>query len=717
MEIRKVFGLDGPNIWANSPVVEAWVDLGRFEELPTDQLPGFTERLMQALPSLIEHRCSVGERGGFLQRLRTGTWLGHVLEHVTLELQSLTHAPVGWGRARETPERGVYKVVVKCEDTRFAERCLWSARELIMALVDAQPFDLEATLRRLRQQADQLCLGPSTRAIVQAAKARGIPFIRLTEGNLMQLGHGQAQRRIWTAETDRTSAVAEGIAQDKELTRSLLAATGVPVPTGRAVKDPDDAWQAARALGEPVVVKPTDANHGRGVSIRLEDESAIRAAFDLAAAEGSGVLVERFVPGTQHRVLVVGERAIAAASGEADELVGDGSSTIRQLIELANRDPRRGEGSAQLLTLLELNPIALDLLRTQNLTPDSIPQAGERVLIQYHGDLTVDETDRLHPEVAAACVLAAQTVGLDIAGIDLVAGDIGVPLAAQGGAVIEVNASPGLVAHLKPLAGKPRPVGEAIVEQLFPVGADGRVPLIAVSGTEQRSLTAALVARCLGASGVSVSRADATGTYLGDRKLSPAPAATVEGARHALMNPSAAAVVLEVSELETLERGLGFDRCAVAIVTSTEGAASRIRPGVDDETTLEKALRAPVDVVAPGGFAVLPAGAAGLERLAEHCKGKVVLFGGSRDASPVREHLASGGAALVRVGRQLCWCHDGTSEPPFELAQIETTQIETARIEPIASGDVEPLAAAVAAALALGLPRGIVEEFLNNYAG
>jgi cyanophycin synthetase len=707
MEIRKFFGLNGPNIWANSAVLEAWVDLGRFEELPTDKLPGFTERLMHALPSLIEHRCSIGERGGFLQRLETGTWLGHVLEHVTLELQTLTHAPVGWGRARETPERGVYKVAVKCEDTRFAEHCMRGARELILATVEGRTFALDSELERLRMLADQLCLGPSTRAIVHAAKARGIPFIRLTEGNLMQLGYGQAQRRIWTAETDRTSAVAEGIAQDKDLTRRLLAASGVPVPSGRVVKDPDDAWQAAQDLGEPVVVKPIDANHGRGVSIRLEAEAAIRAAFELAAAEGTGVVVERFVPGTQHRVLVVGERAIAAASGEADELVGDGNSTIRQLVDLANRDPRRGEGSAQLLTLLELNPIALDLLRTQGLTADSVPAAGERVLIQYHGDLTVDVTDRLHPEVAAACVLAAETVGLDIAGIDLVAADIGQPLAEQGGAVIEVNASPGLVAHLKPLAGKPRPVGEAIVNQLFAAGEEARVPVVAVSGVEGRGAVAELIARCLGGTGLAVARADATGTYLGARRLGAAAAANAEGARRALMHPSANAVVLEVDEMNVLEQGLAFDRCQIAVVTTTRGAASKVRPGVDDETTIEKAIRAPVDVVRPGGFAVLDAADPAWVRLSEHCKGTVVLYGGSLDDELVRDHLGAGRSALIRLGSQLVWCHGEERAAPLALPP-------GAESKPASL--VEPVMAAAAAVLALGVPRSVVQEFLNNSA-
>jgi cyanophycin synthetase len=707
MEIRKVFGLNGPNIWANSPVLEAWVDLGHFEELPTDKLPGFSDRLMAVLPSLIEHRCSIGERGGFLQRLQTGTWLGHVLEHVTLELQTLTHADSGYGRARETPERGVYKVIVKCEDTRFAEHCMRCARELILACVEEQPFTLDAELSRLRDLADRLCLGPSTRAIVQAARARGIPFIRLTEGNLMQLGYGKAQRRIWTAETDRTSAVAEGIAQDKELTRKLLSAAGVPVPSGRVVKDADDAWLATRELGEPVVIKPVDANHGRGVSIRLEQEGEVRSAFERAALEGSGVMVERFIPGTQHRVLVVGEQVVAAAAGEADELEGDGTSTIRELVARANRDPRRGEGSAQLLSTLRLNDVALDLLRQQGFMPDSVPPAGQSVLIQYHGDLTVDETDQLHPDVATTCVLAAQTVGLDIAGIDLVAADIALPLAEQGGAVIEVNASPGLVAHLKPLSGKPRPVGEAIVNQLFGPGAVGRVPVVAVSGTEQRGRVSELVAQWLGQQGFTVGRADGSGLYLGARQLQPGPCADSLGARRALMNPAASAVVLELSERSILEEGLSFDRCQVAIVTSARGADALARPGVDEALTIAKALRAPVDVVVTDGYAVLNATEPAVLAMAEHCKGRVVLFGGARDQSPILEHVDGGGAALVRLGSQLIWWSNQSAAAAIELGSTAESSGER---------PVEPVMAAAASVLALGVSAAALQEFINNSA-
>jgi len=705
MHIRKIFDLDGPNIWSNKPAIEAWVDLGHFEELPTNKLAGFTERLMGYLPSLIEHRCSIGERGGFLQRLETGTWLGHVLEHVTLELQSLAYSPVGFGRARETLEYGVYKVVVRCASPRFAEMCMRSARELILSIVDDKPYDLDAELKELRIQGGHLCFGPGTQAIVDAARARGIPFLRLTDGNLVQLGYGKAQRRIWTAETDATSAVAESVAQDKELTRRLLAAAGVAVPTGRTVADASDAWLAAQELAEPVVVKPVDGNHGRAVSIRLDTEEAVRAAYELAAKEGSGVIVERFIPGIQHRVLVVGDQAVASVAGDADVLQGDGTSTIRQLIDEANRDPRRGVGQTWVLSRIELTPIVLELLRRQDFTPDSVPKVGESVLVQHHGDLTVDETERLHPEVAAMCVLAAQAVGLDIAGLDVVAADIGLPLEAQGGAVIEVNASPGLLAHLKPLTGQPRPVGEAIVNQLFAPGEQGRIPLVAVSGTLGRTETATLIAQCLAARGHTVARADSSGLHLGARTLRAEPAADATSGRHALMNPGASAAVLETSERSILEEGLSFDHCQVAVVTTSVGAEGLARPGVEDRSAVDKALRAPVDVVLPDGFAVLNASDPVVAGMAAHCKGRVVLFGDSPAASPLKEHLEAGEQALVRLGSQLIWWKGTEKFPPLTVSTLtESTDLAS----------VEPLMAAAAAILALGVSGPELQAFLNK---
>src|SRR5512135_205212 len=376
MEFLKILPLRGPNIWTYRPALEVWVDIGALEDSPSNTIPGFYERLTAWLPTLVEHHCGVGERGGFLQRLREGTWAGHILEHVTLELQNLAGMQSGFGKARETGVRGVYKVVVRSRQEQVTRAALHAARDLILAAMQDKPYDVAAAVARLHDMVDSLCLGPSTACIVDAATDRGIPSIRLTEGNLVQLGYGARQRRIWTAETDRTGAIAEGISKDKDLSKSLLSACGVPVPEGRIVDSPADAWQAAESIGVPVVVKPIDANHGRGVSIDLMTREEIEAAFHLADKEGSEVIVERFVRGNEHRLLVVGGRLAAAARGESVSLVADGRSTIRQLIDTqVNIDPRRGPSEEFPLDLLLLDEDAAARfeLERQGYNGESVP--------------------------------------------------------------------------------------------------------------------------------------------------------------------------------------------------------------------------------------------------------------------------------------------------------------------------------------------------------
>ena len=341
MEFRKVLALRGPNIWTHFPVLEAWVDLKELGDRASHELPGFSERLMAWLPSLVEHRCSVGQRGGFFERLRRGTYPAHILGHVALELQTLAGTPVAFGRARETSEAGVYKVVVEYKEEELARACLETARQLCLAAANDQPFDVAGAIKKLEDTAHDVCLGPSTAAIVRAAHARGIPVRRLNSGSsLVQLGYGARQRRICTAETDRTSAIAESIAQDKELTRTLLRQAGVPVPSGRPVKDAEDAWEAAMEIGFPVVVKPQYGNQGRGVITNLSTREQVMTAFVNAREEGTSIMVEKFAPGADYRILVIGGKMVAAASREPAHVIGDGRSTVTQLVEVVNRDPR-----------------------------------------------------------------------------------------------------------------------------------------------------------------------------------------------------------------------------------------------------------------------------------------------------------------------------------------------------------------------------------------
>jgi len=588
IEFLKIVPLRGPNIWTYRPVLEAWVDIGDLEDSPSNTLPGFYERLSSWLPALIEHRCGVGERGGFLQRVREGTWPGHILEHVTLELQNLAGMQSGFGKARSTSVRGVYKVVVRSRHEEVSRACLYAARDLIMAAIEDRPFDMPVTVAHLRDLADSLCLGPSTACIVDAATDRHIPSIRLTEGNLVQLGYGARSRRIWTAETDQTSAIAESISSDKDLTKNLLQTCGVPVPEGRLVDSPEDAWKAAEEIGVPIVVKPRDGNHGRGVSTELMTREEVEAAYPLALGEGSGVIVERFVRGNEHRLLVVGGRLVAAARGESASVVGDGRQTLIELIDTQiNTDPRRGttEDYPLNVILVDKDPaVRLEITR-QGFTPDAIPPLGAEVMIQRNGNVAFDVTDLVHPDVAATVSLAARIVGLDIAGIDLVAEDISRPLDEQRGAIVEVNAGPGLLMHLKPASGEPRPIGRAIVDSLFPEGENGRIPIVGITGTNGTNLVARLVASLLHLSGKTVGLACSDGLYHDQRQVEKGNRATWTASRKVLLNRVAEAAVFENGSDMILSRDWP--------TTDAKSASSPIltRPGTLENITLKPRIR------------------------------------------------------------------------------------------------------------------------------
>ncbi|MFN3884672.1 MAG: cyanophycin synthetase [Rhodocyclaceae bacterium] len=705
IEFLKIVHLRGPNMWTYRPVLEAWVDIGDLEDHPSNTLPGFTERLIAWLPSLQGHRCSYDEEGGFVRRLEEGTWPAHILEHVTLELQNLAGMPGGFGRARGMDTRGHYKVVVRAFHPEVTREALYAARDLVMAAIEDRPFDVASTVKRLHELADRRLLGPSTAAIVDAAdaKPRRIPHIRLNDGNLVQLGYGAASRRIWTAETDLTGAIAESIACDKDLTKTLLAACGVPIPEGRMVDDPDDAWEAAQEIGLPVVVKPYDGNHGRGVSLELMNEAEVKAAFPVADAEGSGVMVERHVPGEEHRLLVVGERLVAACKGESIFITGDGRSTVRELIDgQLNTDPRRGEAEEFPLEtiVLDRDPLVQLNLRRQGMDGESIPAAGQKVLIQRTGTYAIDVTDEVHPETARIACLAAKVVGLDIAGIDLVVEDVSRPLDEQRGAIVEVNAGPSLLMHLKPAVGKPRPVGEAIVEHLFPAGSTGRIPLIGISGSRDTTLVAQIVARLLRLSGLRAGLACAEGLYQEGRCVEAGDCAHWEPAQRLLMNRSLEAAVIENPPHVIAGEGLAYDRCQVGIVTSFDAQALLPEHGITNEELLYKVVRTQIDVVLPDGIGVLNADDETVASLAELCDGEVIFF--SRDlAMPrVAKHLASGGRAVVLRDSQVVLISPTAEMPLVALDRI-----------PLLQESAENLAA-VLASLAAGWALGLSTDLL-----
>ncbi|HEU0188137.1 MAG TPA: cyanophycin synthetase [Gallionellaceae bacterium] len=714
LKFIKVMSLRGPNIWTYRPVLEAWVDIGDLEDAPSNTIPGFYERLSAWLPGLIEHRCGVGERGGFLQRLREGTWPGHILEHVTLELQNLAGMQTGFGKARETSVRGLYKVAVRTRHEKVGRACMEAARELVLAAIEDSPYDLAGTLTRLKDLADSLCLGPSTACIVDAATERGIPSMRLTDGNLVQLGYGVNQHRIWTAETDKTSAIAESISSDKDLTKQLLQSCGVPIPEGRLVDSPADAWEAAEDIGVPVVVKPLDANHGRGVSAELMTKEEIEAAYQVAIQEGSSVIVERFIRGHEHRILVIAGKVVAAARGESAFVIGDGSSTIRALIDTQlNTDPRRGvtEDFPLSLIILEEEPAILLELSRQGFEPDSIPAAGKKVMVQRNGNMAFDVTDQVHPDVALVTTLAAKVVGLDIAGIDLVAEDISRPLEEQRGAIVEVNAGPGLLMHLKPAQGEARPVGEAIVNSLFPNEDNGRIPIVGISGSQGKTLVAQLLARLLHLGGKQVGMSCSKGLYLNHRQLQPGNCANWEAGHKILLNRAVEAAVLVNGAREILAEGLPYDRCLIGVVTNLAHHADLDNFYVHTPEHLYNVLRTQVDVVLPEGMAILNADDVQVAGMASLCDGEVIFFGSNPDNEVMLKHLKQNGRAVVLRDRHVMLAQGKAMTP---LSTLEDIQMANGCTSPVV---IDSLLAAIACAWALNLPTELIRTGVETFRG
>ena len=653
--LRTTF-LRGPSVWTYRPILEVWLDLGELEDFPSNKLPGLNERLTAWLPDLVEHTCGVGERGGFIQRLEGGTWMGHVLEHVVIELLNLSGMPAEFGQTREISRRGIYRMVFRCPEEAVARVALEHGHRLLMAAINDQAFDLKAAIQAIKTAINDRYLGPSTGCIVDAAGERRIPHIRLNDGNLVQLGYGAAQRRIWTAESDQTSAIAEGIAQDKDFTKRLLASCGVPVPEGQIVSSAEEAWEVAQDIGFPVTVKPSDGNHARGVTLELSQEADIKAAFALAQPEGSDVIVEKFIDGIEHRLLVVGGKVVAATKGETVSVHGNGQATLAELVAVLNQDPRRGPEQEYPLDWIDTDKGAVQLeLKRQNVTPATVIPKGQSVLLQRNGNMAIDCTDDVHPDVAYYATLAAKIVGLDIAGMDMIVKDVSKPLQGQG-AILEVNAGPGLLMHLKPTSGAPRPVGMAIADHLFPredgPGA-GRIPLVGIVGTRHNAFIARLVGWLLQLSGKLTGVASSEGMYIAGRQTQKTNTANWAGAHRLLTNRLAQAAVIQTTARSILEEGLAYDRCLVGVVTDMDGYEGLADHDVLEQAKMTRVLRTQIDVVLDEGAGVLNADIAQVAELAPLCDGEVLLYSTSADNAAVAAHRAEGEgrAVFVRAGQ------------------------------------------------------------------
>lgn len=703
MEVSRIRALRGPNLWSRHTAIEAVVTCSTVERNSADQAD--FEAAVRARFPAIGALAPIGYQGPVT--------LAHLLEVATLALQAQAGCPVTFSRTSSTSEHGVYQVVVEYSEEEVGRLALDLAQGLVSAVMNNQPFDGEAALARLRELDEDVRMGPSTAAIVEAGLARGIPYRRLTQGSLVQFGWGSRQRRIQAAEMDTTSAVAESIAQDKDLTKKLLHAAGVPVPLGRPVADPDDAWAVAQQIGLPVVLKPQDGNQGKGVTVNVVTRPHLEIAYK-AAAEIGAVMVEKYLPGNDFRLLVVGERLVAAARRDPPQVIGDGTHTVRELVDIVNSDPKRGTGHATSLTKIRFDEIAIARLGLQGLAPESVPDQGRRVILRNNANLSTggtatDVTDDVHPEVAASAVAAARMVGLHICGVDVVCESVLMPLEEQSGGIVEVNAAPGLRMHLSPSYGKPRHVGEAMVGNLYAHGDDGRVPVVAVTGTNGKTTVTRLIAHLFATSGLRVGMTNTDGVYVEGRQTDSGDCSGPKSARNVLLHPDVDAAVFETARGGILREGLGFDRCLVAVVTNL-GAGDHL--GMNYINTVEELAqlkRVVVQNVAPEGYAVLNAADAIVAAMASVCAGEVIYFAIDRHHPVMATHRAQG-KRIVYVEGDCLIAAQGVWRESVNLRDVPITRNGAIGFQ------VENVMASMAAAWGAGLGWDAIRRGLGSFA-
>jgi cyanophycin synthetase len=724
IEIQRTAVYRGPNIWARVPVIHFVVDIGELEDRPSDKIPGFNDRLIGLIPTLEEHSCSLGHRGGFVERLRRGTWMGHVLEHVALELQGLAGASVTRGLTRESDQCGVYDVVFEYrqEDVGLAAGQL-AARLLNHLIYGVEPaFDF---VRELENEvillAERLAYGPSTFAIVDEAERRGIPVLRLhPQRSLVQLGHGCYQKRIWATLTSESSDVAVDIAGDKEMTNQLLRDVGIPSPRGALATDVEDAVAEAARIGYPVVLKPLDGNHGRGVCINLADEAAVRASYPIAvaASRGGAVVVERFVAGKDYRVLVVDNEVVAVAERVPAHVVGDGEHTVGQLVELANADPRRGIGHEKILTRIQIDAQTRDTLERQGLGLDDVPEPGRFVQLKLTGNMStggtaIDRTDEIHPDNIEIAKQAAMVVGLDVAGIDFVTPDISRSVREVGGAIVEVNAAPGFRMHTHPTEGLPRQVGRAVIDMLFKPGEPTRVPIVAVTGTNGKTTTSRMIAHIMQTAGKVVGLTTTDGIYVNGTQIAAGDMAGPGSARMILKNPRVDFAVLETARGGILRSGLGFDRCNIAVVTNVAGDHLGLK-GVETVADLARVKAVVPASVFRDGASVLNADNRWTAEMARDARGEIIFFSLDEANPVIQDHLRERGRAVVLrqtdQGEMLTLLERKRETSILNVRDIPATAEGCIRV------NIANALAASAAAIAADVPLECIRDSLRVFA-
>lgn len=653
MKIIEIKILRGPNFWSvrRTKLIQLKLDLEEMEERPTNTIAGFKERLDKLMPTLYEHRCSEGHAGGFYERVIEGTWMGHVIEHIALELQTLAGMDTGFGRTRGTGIKGEYYVCFSYIEEDAGVYAARAAVRVAQALIDDKPYELDKDIMRMREIREDTRLGPSTGCIVEEAARRGIPFIRLNKHSLVQLGYGIHQKRIRATIASTTSNIAVDIACDKEETKNLLGAAEIPVPGGTVIRTMEGLTQAVEKFGYPLVIKPIDGNHGKGNTTNITTWDQAVTAFNAAKEYGRNVIVEKFITGFDFRILVINYKFICAALRTPASVKGDGKNTIQYLIDETNKDPRRGYGHEKVLTQITIDQFTQKMLDEKGYTLNTIPVKGELVLLKPTANLSTggtsnDVTEEVHPANIFMCERIAKIIGLDICGIDIMAKDLRTPVSENGGAILEVNAAPGFRMHIEPSEGLPRNVAEPVVDMLFPKGSAGRIPIIAVTGTNGKTTTTRLTAHIAKSAGKKVGYTTSDGVYIQNQLMMKGDCTGPVSSQFVLKDPTVEFAVLECARGGILKNGLAFNNCEVAIVTNV--AADHM--GLGGINTMEQMakLKAVVpETVFPHGYAVLNADDDLVYAMKDGLKCNIALFSMDENNKRIKEHSKQGGLSAV----------------------------------------------------------------------
>ncbi len=653
MKIVEIKVLKGPNYWSirRSKLIQMKLDLEEMEQRPTNTIEGFSERIEKLLPSMYEHRCSEDHKGGFFERVKDGTWMGHVIEHIALELQTLAGMDCGFGRTRGTGKEGEYFVVFDYMEEEAGIYVAKAAVKVAQALIDNVEYSLEEDIQELRETREDTRLGPSTGSIVEEAAKRGIPYIRLNGQSLVQLGYGVHQKRIRATIASTTSNIAVDIAGDKEETKKLLGGAQIPVPSGTVVRDEEDLQSAINRYGYPLVIKPIDGNHGKGNTTNIINWEMAVAALENAQRYSRSVIVERFIVGVDFRILVVNYKFICAALRTPASVIGDGENTIQYLIDEVNKDPRRGYGHEKVLTQINVDNDTHKMLSEKGYTLDTVPLTGELVMLKSTANLSTggtstDVTDEVHPVNIFMAERIAKIIGLDICGIDVMAPDLSRPVTENGGAVLEVNAAPGFRMHVEPAVGIARNAAEPVVNMLFPNRSNGRIPIIAITGTNGKTTTTRLTAHICKAAGKKVGYTTSDGVYIQNQMMMKGDCTGPVSAQFVLKDPTIDFAVLESARGGILRNGLAFENCDVAIVTNITADHIGLG-GINNLKQMARVKSVVPETVFPRGFAILNAEDDLVYAMREGLECNVALFSMDENNPRVQRHCKRGGFAAV----------------------------------------------------------------------